>query len=81
MTLRFDDTDYELLSSDYVLEISAFGVKQCVCALMSANMPEGFNYLILGDAFMRRYYTYFDKNNDQVGFYDTQKFSTSQLDL
>jgi len=43
--------------------------------LMSAELPPGFNYVILGDVFMRRYYTHFDKGNDLVGFYDTQKLN------
>ncbi len=41
---------------------------------MGAELPEDFNYFILGDLFMRRYYTFFNKDKDIVGFYDTKKF-------
>jgi hypothetical protein len=30
--------------------------------------PTGFNYLIMGDVFMRRYPTYFNQNDNTVSF-------------
>jgi len=33
------------------------------------EVPDGFNYLIVGDAFMRKYPTYFNGNDDTVSFY------------
>jgi hypothetical protein len=41
---------------------------------MGANLPESFNYFILGDVFMRRYYTFFNKDKDLLGLYDTRNF-------
>lgn len=35
---------------------------------MGQLFPENFKYFILGDTFMRKYYSYFDKNNNRVGF-------------
>jgi hypothetical protein len=35
---------------------------------MGSTFPPTFKYFILGDAFMRKYYTYFDGNNNRVGF-------------
>ncbi len=35
---------------------------------MGSTFPPTFNYLILGDVFMRKYYSYFDGNNNRVGF-------------
>ena len=50
------------------------GREQCFNALMGVNMPETFNYFILGDVFIRRYYTYFNKDKDLLGLYDTLNF-------
>jgi hypothetical protein len=36
--------------------------------IMGAQFPEGFDYMIIGDVFMRAYPTYFDKPNNRVGF-------------
>lgn len=36
--------------------------------LMGAQFPEGFDYMIIGDVFMRAYPSFFDKDNNRVGF-------------
>jgi len=33
------------------------------------DAPEGFNYLIMGDVFMRPYPTVFNKDTNEVTFY------------
>ena len=48
---------------------------------MGSDFPAGFNYFILGDLFMRRYYSYFDKNNNRVGFIDMDKLASSPVEL
>lgn len=63
-----DGIEYQLTGADYVLKVTALGESECVMGIMSMDMPSGFNYIILGDVFMRKYYTYFDKNNNTVGF-------------
>ena len=68
ITFTFDTTDYVLEAKDYVLEVDDAGDKACILAIMGQDFPEGFNYFILGDSFMRKYYSYFDKNNNRVGF-------------
>jgi len=35
---------------------------------MGQAFPTTFDYLILGDSFIRKFYTHFDKNTNRVGF-------------
>lgn len=63
-----DDIEYVLTPDDYVLKVTELGKSECVLGLMGSSFPSGFNYFILGDIFIRKFYTYFDKNNNRVGF-------------
>lgn len=36
--------------------------------IQSMDFPEGFNYFIVGDVFMRKYPTLFDLDQNQVQF-------------
>lgn len=63
-----DNVEYELTPADYVLQMGSLGKQECILAIMGANLPANFPYFILGDVFMRKYYSYFDKNTNQVGF-------------
>jgi len=68
MTFTIDKTDYVLAATDYVLQISQGGQTQCLLGVQSLAAPEGFNYLILGDVFMRKYPSYFNLNDNTVSF-------------
>ena len=46
---------------------------QCILGIQAIDAPEGFNYLIMGDVFMRPYPTYFDMNKNEVTFYTENK--------
>lgn len=69
ITLKIDNIDYVLTYNDYVLQITEFGVTSCLLGIMAYDIPPGFNYIIVGDVFMRPYATHFDLNNNQVSFY------------
>ena len=71
LTWTIDGLDYTLTPREYVLEVEQDGVKQCVLGIQGGDFPKGFNYFILGDSFMRRFYSFFDKKNNRVGFIDT----------
>lgn len=64
----FNGKTYSLSGRDYVLQITQGGQTACTVGLMGANLPEGFPYLIIGDVFMRKYYSHFDYDNKRVGF-------------
>jgi hypothetical protein len=64
MTFTIDDTSYTLTPEEYVLNIQG----QCLLGVQSMAFPEGFNYFILGDVFMRKYPSYFNLNDNTVSF-------------
>jgi len=70
ISFTLDDTEYPLAPEDYVLKMtSLIGKKtECVLGIMGADFPEGFNYFIMGDVFMRRYPTLFNLNDNTVSF-------------
>jgi len=66
---RIDGIDYTMKPEDYVLVIEDQGQTQCISAFMGLDMPESYGeFWILGDAFMGKWYTAFDFDNDRVGF-------------
>jgi hypothetical protein len=73
LTFTIDGIDYVLTYNDYVLQVESDGQKECVLGIMGGQFPPTFKYFILGDSFMRRYYSFFDKKNNRVGFMDTKK--------
>jgi hypothetical protein len=64
----FDGVSYPLTPEQYVLKITQGSETQCVMGIMGAAFPAGFDYMIIGDVFLRAYPTYFDKKNNKVGF-------------
>lgn len=68
LAFNFAGTDYPLTASDYVLQVTQLGKTECLMGIQSMDFPEGFNYFIVGDVFMRKYPTLFDLEQNQVQF-------------
>jgi cathepsin D len=60
---------FVLTGSDYVVQITQAGQSMCLFGMTGIDIPAPRGPLwILGDVFMRKYYTIFDVGNEQVGF-------------
>jgi len=58
--------EYSLTAYEYILQITAGGKTQCQLGIMALDTPG--NLFILGDSFIKSYYTHFDVQNKRVGF-------------
>ena len=56
---------FELTPADYVLKLTALGQTECLSGFMAMNLPIE-NAVILGDVFLKAFYTVFDVNGKSV---------------
>ncbi|KAF8914649.1 endopeptidase [Mucidula mucida] len=66
LTFTFGTKDYSLKGTDYILEVQG----TCISAFtgLDINLPDGGSIWIIGDVFLRRYYTVYDLEKNAVGF-------------
>ncbi|KAJ2936937.1 hypothetical protein H1R20_g173, partial [Candolleomyces eurysporus] len=70
LAFHFGGKPFPLKGSDYILNVQG----TCISAFqgMDINLPDGSSIWIVGDAFLRKYYTVYDLGNDAVGFADAR---------
>merc|ERR1712154_135394 len=64
ITWTIDGNDYGVAGKDLVIESGGM----CIFAMMGMDFPKPGPQWILGDVFMRKYYTVFDYEGERVGF-------------
>lgn len=70
MTFVFNNQNYPLSPEDYILRVSSGGNNEmCLSSFMSIKLPPELGELwIVGDVFLRKYFTVYDWENMRVGF-------------
>lgn len=70
LLFQIGNDTYTLTPQMYILQVTTQqGQTQCVVGVTPINFPASFGTtLILGDSFIKTYYTHFDKANERVGF-------------
>ncbi|PVU91721.1 hypothetical protein BB559_004025 [Furculomyces boomerangus] len=67
-TMTFNGKPFVLKGSDYVLNVQG----QCMSGFMGMDIPEPLGPIwVIGDIFLRRFYTIYDLGNNRVGFADS----------
>lgn len=69
VTFIADGQSYTLTPNDYVLKVTALGETECMSGFDAMAMPPQLaNTIILGDLFIKTFYTHFDMGNARLGF-------------
>jgi cathepsin D len=69
LTFVFGGDKYVLKPADYILQVAEGSKEVCIVGLIGLDFPEKFGEtFIVGDSFIKTYYTHFDVENSQVGF-------------
>lgn len=69
LTFTLGGEEYVLTSADWVIKVTGNGQSECISGIQGTDFPSQLsNTVILGDVFMRKFYTLFDYTNKSVGF-------------
>lgn len=68
LVFMLNGNSFTLTADEYILQMTQKGQTTCLVGLMPFDMPSGRDPMwILGDVFLRKYYSIFDVGNQRVG--------------
>jgi saccharopepsin len=67
ITLYFAGRPFKMTAYDYVLQVGASDQQSCVSGFIGLDIPSGPLWIV-GDVFLRKFYTVYDLGNARVGF-------------
>jgi len=59
--------EFTLTGQEYVLKVTAMGQSECICGLMAMPTLPWKDAVIVGDVFLRVYYSEYDMGNQRMG--------------
>ena len=69
LTFTIGGDEYVLTPEFYILKLTVLGQTQCTLGIQGMEFPPHLaGSVILGDSFIKAYYTHFDIGNNRVGF-------------
>lgn len=69
LEFKIGGDSYVLEGKDYILEIDQGGKSTCIVGILGMDLPPQLGEaFILGDSFIKTFYTHFDVKNGRVGF-------------
>ena len=69
LEFKFGSDNYVLKPEDYILKVTQGSQTACIVGIIGLDLPPQLGEaFILGDSFIKTYYTHFDVENARVGF-------------
>jgi len=69
LSFKFGNDTFNLKGEDYILKIDEGSKQVCIVGIIGLDLPPSWGTaFILGDTFIKTYYTHFDVANGRVGF-------------